>query len=122
MILTAIVAVVIAAVVLLVVSRLNLGLTVDGLGSAIIAAIVIAIVGWVVNWLLGLVGVDPAMGAGILGAIVYLVVAAVVLLLADRFLPGMQVKGFVGAIVAAIGIGVVTWVIVWLLGLLGISV
>ena len=48
-----IVAVVVAAVVILIVSRLNLGLSVSGFGAAAIAAIVIAIVGAVVVWLLG---------------------------------------------------------------------
>ena len=61
-------------------------------------------------------------GGGWLGMLAYLVVAAVVLLLADKFVPGMQVKGFVGAIVAAIAIGVVYWLLVWLLGLFGISI
>ena len=43
-----------------------------------------------------------ALGAGIAGAILTLIVAAVVLLLADRFLPGLEVSGFGGAIIAAI--------------------
>jgi uncharacterized membrane protein YvlD (DUF360 family) len=30
-----------------------------------------------------------------------LIIAAVVLMLSDRFVPGMQVKGFTGAIIAA---------------------
>jgi len=42
---------------------------------------------------------------------VSLVVAAVVLLIADRFVPGMKVNGFVGALVAAIAIAVVAWLI-----------
>jgi putative membrane protein len=115
-----IVAVVVAAVVLLIVSRLNLGLSVSGFGAAAISAIVIAIVGAVVLWLLGVLGIT--LGGGWLGALVFLVVAAIVLMLADKFVPGMQVKGFVGAIVAAIGIGVVYWLLVWLLGLFGISI
>ncbi len=115
-----IVAVVVAAVVLLIVSRLNLGLSVSGFGAAAISAIVIAIVGAVVLWLLGVLGIT--IGGGWLGALVFLVVAAIVLMVSDKFVPGMQVKGFVGAIVAAIGIGVVYWLLVWLLGLFGISI
>jgi uncharacterized membrane protein YvlD (DUF360 family) len=49
-------------------------------------------------------------------------VAAIVLLLADKFVPGMQVKGFVGAIVAAIAMAVVYWLLAWLLGLFGITI
>ena len=50
-----------------------------------------------------------------------LVIAAVVLLVSDKFLPGMQVAGFTGAIVAAIAIAIVTWLISLLLGALGLA-
>jgi putative membrane protein len=62
-----------------------------------------------------------SIGGGILGLIVYLIIAAVVLLLSDRLLPGLSVSGFGGAIIAAIAIGIVTWLISWLLSLIGIS-
>ncbi len=104
-----------AAVVIYIVGRLNLGLTVDGFVPAIIAAAVIAIVSGVVMWLLGLLGIT--IGGGLLGAIVSLIVAAVVLLIADRFVPGMKVAGFGGAIIAAIAIGVVAWLVNWVVGL-----
>ena len=107
-----------AAVVLLIVSRLNLGLSVDGFGGAVVAAIVIAVVGAIVMWLLGLLGIS--LGGGFLGVIVTLVVAAVILLLSARFLPGLKVNGFTGAIVAAIGIAVVAWLLSWLLGMFGL--
>ena len=112
-------ALVLAAVVIMIVSRLNLGLTVDGFGPAIIAAAVIAIVGGLIYWLLGVLGIT--IGGGWLGAIINLIIAAVVLLTAGRMLKGLKVNGFVGAIVAAIAIGVVTWVINWFLGLIGIA-
>ena len=114
-----IIALLVSALVLVIVSRLNLGLTVKGYGSAIIAAFVIAVVGGVIFWLLGLLGIT--IGGGLLGAIVLLIVAAVVLMLSDKFLPGMEVKGFSGAIIAAIAIAVVSWLISWLFGLLGIA-
>jgi putative membrane protein len=117
---SAIVAVVVAAVVLMIVSRFNLGLSVSGFGAAAIAAIVIAIVGAVVVWLLGLFGLS--IGGGWLGALVFLVVAAVVLMISDKFVPGMSVKGFTGAIVAAIAIAVVYFLLAWLLGLFGIVI
>src|SRR5512137_1529879 len=116
----AIVAVVVAAVVLLIVSRLNLGLSVTGFGAAAIAAIVIAIVGAVVLWLLGLLGIT--MGVGWFGALVFLVVAAVVLMISDRFVPSMPVNSFSGATVAAIAIAVVYWLLAWLLGMFGIAI
>lgn len=119
-IISMIIALIVSAVVLMIVSNLNLGLKVDGFGSAIIAAIVIAVVGGIVVWLLGLLGLS--IGGGWLGFIVYLVVAAVVLLLSGSILPGLSVSGFVGAAVAAVAIGIVTWLVSWLLGLIGISV
>jgi putative membrane protein len=115
-----IIVILVAAVVIWIVSKLNLGLTVDSYTSAIIAAVVIAVITALVLWLLGLFGIDPSSLSGLWGLLVTLVVAAVVLLLADRFLSGLQVKGFGGAIIAAIGIAVVGWLVNWLLGLLGI--
>jgi putative membrane protein len=115
-----IVALIVAALVIYIVGRLNLGLTVSGFGAAIIAALVIAIVGTIVLWLLGLLGLT--IGGGLLGAIIYIIVAAIILMISDRFVPGMKVKGFTGAIIAAIAIGVVAWIVTWLLGLIGIQV
>lgn len=99
----------ISGFVIWIVGRLGLGLEVDGFGSAFLAAIVIAIVGGIITWLLGLLGIT--IGSGILGAIVQLIVSAVVLLISDRFLSGLRVAGFTGAIIAAIAIGVVYWLI-----------
>jgi putative membrane protein len=109
---------VVAAVVIWIVGKLRLGLTVRGFGSAIVAALVIAVISAVIGWLLGLLGIT--VGAGILGAIIALIIAAVVLLLSGRFVPGMEVRGFFGAIIAAIAIAVVSWIVYLLLGLLGI--
>ncbi len=110
-----------AAVVLMIVSRLNLGLTVKNFTSAIIAAIVIALVTAVVAWLLGLFGIDLSMAAGLIGGIIALIVAALVLMFSDRFISGMTVNGFGGAIIGAIAIAVVGWLLNWVLGLLGIG-
>ena len=117
-ILSFIVWLIVAALVIWIVARLNLGLSVRGFGAAIIAALVIAVITAVVGWLLGVLGIT--IGGGILGAIIALIIAAVVLMLSDRFVPGMEVKGFTGAIIAAIAIAVVSWIVLWLLSLIGI--
>lgn len=117
---SAIIYLVVAALVIWIVAKLNLGLSVRGFGAAIIAALVIAIVTAVLAWLLGLLGITIG-GTGLLAAILALIVAAVVLMISDRFVPGMEVKGFTGALVAAIGIAVVGWLVSWVLGLLGIT-
>jgi len=113
-----IIAILIAAVVIWIVSKLNLGLSVDGYGSAIIAAIVIGIVNAIVFWLLGLLRIT--VGGGFLGPVVLLIIAAVVLLLSDKILPGMKVDGFLGAIIAAIAIGVIYWLLFLLLAPIGL--
>jgi putative membrane protein len=109
----------VAALVIWIVSKLNLGLSVDSFMSAIWAALVIALITAVIMWLLGLLGIS--LSGGWLGAIIALIIAAVVLMISDKFLSGMQVKGFGGAIIAAIAIGVGHWLISWLIGLLGIT-
>ena len=58
------------------------------------------------------------MYANWLGAIVHLIIAAVVLLIIDRILKGLRVAGFVGALIAAIAISVVYFLIGWGVSLL----
>lgn len=122
-ILGAIVGILIAAaiggLIIWIVAKLGLGLEVDGFVPAFIAAIIIAIVAGLVNWLLGALGIT--IGGGFLGAIVHLVIAAVVLMISGSIVPGMRVKGFVGALVAAIAIGVVGWLIGLVVGALGLA-
>ena len=96
------------------VSRLGLGLEVDGFGSAFLAAIVIAIVAGLVTWLLSLAGVQDS--EGLIGGIVHLVISALLLMVCSRFLPGLKVDGFVGALTASFAIGAVYWLGGLLLG------
>ena len=56
------------------------------------------------------------------GLIINLIVAALVLMVSDRFVAGMKVNGFGGAIVAAIAIAVVNWLVTLLLAQLGLAV
>jgi putative membrane protein len=98
-----------------VVGKLGLGLEVDGFGSAFVAAFVIALVGAVVTWLLSIVGIE--VGGGWIGAIVHLIISAIVLMISDRILTGLRVAGFTGALIAAIAIGVVYWLLGFLISL-----
>jgi putative membrane protein len=99
-----------------IVSKLGLGLEVSGFGPAFVAAIVIAILNAIVTWLLSVLGIN--MGGGFVNAILQLVIAAVVLMLAGRFVKGLVVRGFTGALVAAVAIAAVGWLITWGLSLL----
>jgi putative membrane protein len=106
----------VGAVVLMIISRLNLGLTVDGFGAAFIASAVISIVAGLITWLLGLIGITLG-GTGLIAAVVSVIVSAGVLLVSDRFVKGMKVNGFAGAIIAAISYGVIAWLLHWVLNL-----
>jgi putative membrane protein len=109
---------VVAALVIFIVGKLNLGLQVKSFGAALLAALVIALVAGVLGWVFSLFGFT--LGTGLLAALINLLVAAVVLIISDKFLAGMEVHGFMGAIVAAIAIGAVGWGVTWLLSLFGI--
>ena len=110
--------VVLNALVIYIVGRLNLGLTVDGFGAAVIAAIVISVVSWAFQWLFGFFGFTFIRNPNLIGAIVALIISAVILMISDRFVKGMKVSGFSGAIVAAAAIGVIHWIVSWLVGLI----
>ena len=97
------------------VGRLGLGLTVSGFGPAVVAAVVISVVSWLVIWLLGILGLGLS---GFLGAVINLVIAALVLMFAGNMVKGLKVKGFVPALIAAVAIGVVSWLINGVIGLL----
>lgn len=113
-----VIVVILNALVIYIVGRLGLGMTVAGFGAAIITALVIGVVSWLVNWLIGLLGFTFLNNPGLIGAIIALIISAIVLMISDRFVAGMKVDGFGGAIIAAIAIGVVYWVVAWLVNLI----
>ena len=113
---SAVIALVVAAVILIVVDKLNLGLAVGGFMNAVIAAIGIAIVGAIIVWLLGLFGIDVTTSGGIVNAIVYFIVAALAIYGTAMFLPGFTTDGYTGAIVAAIAIAIIVWLLSLVLG------
>jgi putative membrane protein len=113
---TFVVAWLLAALVIFIVGKLGMGMTVDGFVPALIAAAVIAVIGTLLTWLVvDLLGIGD--GGGWWGALIGLLVSAVTLLFSDRFVKGMKVNGFGGAIIAAIGIGLVTWLAGWIASL-----
>jgi len=99
-----------------IVGKLGLGLEVSGFGPAYIAAIVIAVLNGLVVWLLG--ALNMTIGSSFVGAIIQLVIAAIVLIAAGKFVKGLVVKGFTGALVAALAIAAVGWLIAWGVSLL----
>ena len=109
-----------SALVIFIVGKLNLGIEVDSFGSAVIVALVIAVVAGIVSWLLGLLNIAP--GTGWFGALIGLIIAAIVLMISSRITPGVRTNGFAGALIAAVAIGVVAFLLNWVLGIFGLGV
>ena len=94
----------ISGAVLWIVSKFNLGLKVENFGWAMIAGVVIGILNTLANMLV------PGM-TGILGAVINLVVAAVAIFIGGKILKGLTVDGFGGALLAAVVIAVIYFLI-----------
>lgn len=105
------IAAVISGFIIWVVGKLNLGLKVDSFGWAMLAGLIIGVLN-------GLVGAIIGETSGIIGALISLVISAAVILLAGKMLKGMQVDGFAGALLAAVAIAVITF----LLGMVLVSI
>ena len=115
MIVSFLIGILLYALAIWVVGKFGLGLKVSGFGPAIVAALVISVLSWLVVWLLGVLGLS--IGGGFLGAIIHLIIAALVLMFAGNMVKGLRVKGFVPALIGAIAIAVVSWLIDWVIGL-----
>ena len=110
------IAALISGFIIWVVGKLDLGLSVDSFGSAMLAGLVIGIISGIVHAVVGEF-------SGLVGALVNLVISAVVILLAGNMLKGINVKGFSGALLAAVAIAVVSWLLaVLLVGMIGVGV
>ena len=109
LVLTVIIIGIAGAITLTVVSKLGLGLEVDGFGSAFKATLVIGVVSALVHWLTGVIGL-PGGAVHWLAIIINLTVAAVILMISDKFVKGMKVSGFIGGFVAAFSIAVISGV------------
>lgn len=105
----------VSGVIIWIVGRLGLGLVVSGFVPALLAAFVIAILSGAITWLLTALGLNVE--GGIVGGIIHLLIAALVILLSSRIVPGIMVQGPVGAVIAALAIGAVGWLINAVLGL-----
>lgn len=105
------IAAVVSGAIIWLVSRLNVGLSVDSFGWAMLAGLFI---GAITNLL------SPLL-AGMNGAlmiVVNLVISAVVILLAGKLFSGVKVDGFKGALIAAVVIAVVGFVLALVLAAL----
>jgi putative membrane protein len=90
----------VSAVILLIISAIVPGFSINGFWSALIASVVIALLGWLVESILGH-DISPY-ARGIVGFIT----SAVILYLTGWILPGVRIT-FFGALIAALIIGLV---------------
>jgi putative membrane protein len=100
------------SIILWIVGKLGIGISIERFGTAIVAAFLVAIIGFLLHQLTA--GWTGMFGGSTGSTLLHIVGSAIILLIVGKMLPGMATKGFLGAIVAAIAIGLVSW----LLGLL----
>ena len=104
---------VISGVIIWLVSKLNIGLTVNSFGWAMLAGLFIGTLTNLFNHLL------PGMNE-VITMVIHLVISAGVILLAGKLFSGVNVKGLKGALIAAVAIAVVGFVLALLLaGIIG---
>lgn len=115
MILGIVVGILLYALAIWIVDKLGLGLKVSGFVPALIAAVVISVASALILWVLGLIGISFG---GFISAVINLIIAALVLMFAGKKIKGLSVKGFMPAVIAAVAIGVVSWLIDGVIGLL----
>jgi uncharacterized membrane protein YvlD (DUF360 family) len=99
----------VATISIWIVGKLGLGLKVSGIGSALVAGLAITVVFFVFSMILALLGISPS--EGLATAIVNAISVLVVLLLANRIGKGLRVTSYTGALVAAIAIAALSWLI-----------
>ena len=99
-------AAVVSGVVIWIVGKLNMGLKVDNFGWAMLSGL---LVGFLTNLIMKFL---PG-SEGIVHVVVYLVVSAVAIFISGVILKGMTVKGYTGALIAAVGIALVNFVLLF---------
>jgi putative membrane protein len=100
---------VISGAIIWIVSKLNMGLSVDSFGWAMLAGLFIGVITTLITQFV------PNLN-GIVGAGVHLIVSAVVILLAGKAFSGVKVDGFSGALLAAVMMALISFGLALLLG------
>jgi uncharacterized membrane protein YvlD (DUF360 family) len=96
------------------IGKLRLGMEVEKVSAAFLAGLIVAAGGVFAGWLYTLFGSAPT--GGLAGAIIRLIVAAGVLRAIGEALPGLRVKGWGGAFVAALAIAALGWLLSLVVG------
>jgi putative membrane protein len=102
----------VTALSLLILSRLNIGLEVEDIGSALIAALVLGLLNAFLRPILGFLAFPITILTLGLFAIV---LNALVLYLTAALVKGFEIRNFLAALLAAILLGVLNGLILWIL-------
>lgn len=103
-----IVTVLISAVGLFIISRLNLGLQIDSLTTTLIAALVLGLLNAFVRPVLAFLSLPiTVLTLGLFA----LVLNALMIMLMGALVKGVHVNGFIGALIASIVLSILTWII-----------
>jgi putative membrane protein len=103
-----IVTVLITAAGLFIISRLNLGLQIDSFGTTLVAALVLGLLNAFVRPILAFLSLPLTILTLGLFAVV---LNALMLMLMAALVKGVHVNGFIGALIAAIVLSILTWLI-----------
>ena len=95
------------------IGKMGWGIEVDGFRPAYVAAVIIALLSGVIQYIWTLVGVE--IRGGLSGGIINATVTAVLLQFAGERVNGLRVKGFSGALIAAVIIGLLGYLTALLL-------
>jgi putative membrane protein len=106
---------IVAAILIWIVGKLGLGMQVDGFGPALLTGLLYGVLSAVIHLLLGLVNFAPV---GFWFFLTNLAISTVALLLAAQVVKGVRVGGFLGALIAVLGMAGLTWLFNWLIGLI----
>ena len=100
-----------SGVALILVARLVRGIEIAGFGTALIAALVFGFVNATIGFVLKIITFPLTI---VTLGLFWLVINALMLLLAAAIVPGFRVKGFVPAFIGAIVLALVNWVLRWI--------
>ena len=96
-----------SGLIIYIIGKMGWGIEVDGYRPAYLAAIIIAVLSIITHYFWNLVGFEAPIGLP--GAIINAVITAIFLQFAGDRLDGLRVKGFSGALIAALIIGAVAY-------------
>ncbi len=106
----------ISAVILLILDRLNIGIKVGNIGTALVAALVIAVLNLVLGTILRLLALPlNLITLFLLSWLISWFIYAIVLYVAAKLVRGFEIRNFLSALIGALVMAILNWGADWLL-------